>query len=167
MPTIPTPFIGGSGAPRQEREASKDIAPPFAPDETAQPAPPAPEPEAEIDEYEIIIETIDDEPELEPAVAAPQPAEPIVAPAEPVTPSEVEAQVDDADMPDFLFGSDSAEDEMQSAQRLAEKAHELLDGEQGTQIRDLIADLSLFASEIAVPRAFAAGYLAAKKEEES
>jgi hypothetical protein len=55
---------------------------------------------------------------------------------------------------------------LETGGRLAEKARELLDGERGDWIRTLIADLRGYGHDVTVPRAFAAGYLAAKKEEE-
>ncbi len=55
----------------------------------------------------------------------------------------------------------------QSAEQLAELGRDLLAGEEGERIRALIDDLRSLTADIAVPRAFAAGYLAAKKREEN
>jgi hypothetical protein len=80
-----------------------------------------------------------------------------------------------ADMPDFLLGPDSGaaeeaepieEETVLPKERLVEMAAKLQEGALGESIRVLIGDLSVYTPEIAVPRAFAAGYLAAKKEEE-
>jgi hypothetical protein len=82
-------------------------------------------------------------------------------------------------IPDFLFGPDGGGPEIpvqeteqaavlgESLERLAEEAERLLQGEQGERIRALIADLGRHGADIAVARAFAAGYLAAKGREES
>ena len=49
---------------------------------------------------------------------------------------------------------------------LDEKAEELREGEFGSLIRTLVDELGPYAAEIAIARAFAAGYLAAKDREE-
>lgn len=117
------------------------------------------------------------EPETAPEVAettdvAPE-AEPAEDPAR--TGESTEVASGGADMPDFLLGPDSgaAEDAepigaetVSPKEELVEMAAKLQDGALGESIRVLIADLSVYTPEIAVPRAFAAGYLAAMKEEE-
>ncbi|UCC49700.1 MAG: hypothetical protein JSV41_05960 [Gemmatimonadota bacterium] len=82
-------------------------------------------------------------------------------------------------IPDFLFGPDGGGPEIpiqepeqaavlgESLERLAAEAERLLQGEEGERIRALIADLGRHGADIAVARAFAAGYLAAKRREES
>ncbi|UCF20482.1 MAG: hypothetical protein JSU87_03470, partial [Gemmatimonadota bacterium] len=109
------------------------------------------------------------------------------------TPSAVEIETPgkaSLDLPDFLTGPDAiptveadgeeiasrdaAESDdtlagmvrLETAERLERTANELLRGERGDWIRTLIADLGSRGPEIAVPRAFAAGYLAAKVKEE-
>jgi hypothetical protein len=54
-----------------------------------------------------------------------------------------------------------------SLEQLAEKAAELKAGELDAWIRSLVDQLGPYAPEIAIARAFAAGYLAAKDSEES
>ncbi len=105
------------------------------------------------------------EPELTPVADAPTMAEPSVA-------------GERAEMPDFLLGPDSGDDAepvadpvsdtplVTSKEELVETALTLQKGALGGSIRALVADLSVYTTEIAVPRAFAAGYLAAKKERE-
>jgi len=105
------------------------------------------------------------EPELAPAADAPVMGEPSVAGAR-------------AEMPDFLLGPDSgdaaeplagpvsAAPVVASKEELVEMALTLQKGALGGPIRALVADLSVYTPEIAVPRAFAAGYLAARKERE-
>ncbi len=84
-------------------------------------------------------------------------------------PSEAaQTAAEELELPDYL-SEPEAEGESEGLpaeviERLARVAHQLLDGEQGGWIRVLIADLSSLSTEIAVPRAFAAGYLAAKDE---
>jgi hypothetical protein len=85
---------------------------------------------------------------------------------------------EDEDLPDYLFGADtpppfsSAEGAAatpplpESPELLAHRAEELLDGPHGDRIRDLVASLGSAAAEVAITRAFAAGYLAAKRDEE-
>jgi hypothetical protein len=78
-----------------------------------------------------------------------------------------EVQAGEAEPP-----AESAEDtlagtvRLETGERLTETARELLNGERGDWIRTLIRDLSGYGYDIAVSRAFAAGYLAAKTEEE-
>lgn len=85
----------------------------------------------------------------------------------------------EAGMPDFLFGPDGGAPEMstpetgqallsgESPEGLAEEAERLLQGTLGERIRALIAQLGPHGARDAVARAFAAGYLAAKRREES
>jgi len=82
-------------------------------------------------------------------------------------------------LPDFLSGPDGGGPEIpiapseqasvpgESLEALAEEAERLLQGKQGERIRALMASLGRYGADIAVPRAFAAGYLAAKRREES
>ncbi len=123
-------------------------------------------------EAEATVEDMAAEIEAEATIAAPpEVVEPQIAPT-------IGAETD---LPDFLMGPDTQTPEpakaatqppgieappVESVERLAEVAHELLEGGQGEWIRTLIADLSPLASEIAVPRAFAAGYLAARTQKE-
>ncbi len=90
------------------------------------------------------------------------------------------AETEDLEVPDWLLGSEEATTEIgestpakelddrgtDSLVRLAEQAEAMLTGSHGDRIRTLIANLSPYTIEIAVPRAFAAGYLAARAEEE-
>ena len=87
----------------------------------------------------------------------------------------VTAKAGDAFFPDFFDGSDgigSAEEATDkeappsSRERLAQMAEELRAGEFANLIRTLIDELGPYAAEIAIARAFAAGYLAAKDREE-
>ncbi len=95
------------------------------------------------------------------------------------------------ELPDFLMGPDGSAAEievegqevsievgaesddtltgvvrLETAERLERLADDLMRGRRGDWIRTLIADLGPQRPEVAVPRAFAAGFLAAKAEEE-
>lgn len=82
----------------------------------------------------------------------------------------------DSTMPDYLLGPDSGEEEVtteptgdensQPKEELVELAATLKAGAFGQSIRDLVEELNVYPPDIAVPRAFAAGYLAARKEKE-
>ena len=92
------------------------------------------------------------------------------------TPEPAEIAAGGTEMPDFLLGPDSGEAELAvepaskepalPKEALVELSLKLQEGNLGESIRALVADLSVYTPEIAVPRAFAAGYLAARKEEE-
>lgn len=106
--------------------------------------------------------------------------------AEVATYSEEDEEAEDSEFPSFLFGPDATADEgppepverasarpsfeagetEETADRLTELGRELLTGEDGEEIRALIAALRPLTADIAVPRAFAAGYLAAKRRQE-
>ncbi len=106
--------------------------------------------------------------------------EPAVTPEPEPAVSVVSEEVAEAyEFPDYLFGADGTPDEAtptdvehvttvapEREERLADLADELMAGEEGDQIRALIEELGPLASEVALPQAFAAGYLAAKKREE-
>jgi hypothetical protein len=196
VPKIPTPFIGGAESPRRGSDEDKELQLPFSPEEKE-----AVEPEAapaDVDEHAppeqpIRIEVEATEAE-EPFVAEPVEAaaeaeepfapDPVEAAAELAEPDVAEAapDVDEPtekalEVPDFLFGPDSAlqeaasealeaEEHPEVPDELAEMARALQEGELGERIRELINDLGDSAPDSAVPRAFAAGYLAAKKLEE-
>jgi len=150
--TIPTPFIGGSESPRKQTAEKQVLAPPFHPGET----------EAE---EATTIEVAEVEPVGTEERAAPDVEEIAAVPAE-------------KDIPDFLLGPDGAEPEDEevvaeeepkpliSLEELAEQAQALQQGELGDRIRALVAELGSDAAEVAVARAFAAGYLAARDREE-
>ncbi len=170
MSTIPTPFIGGSDSARPDWGEKKELeAPCFsdsegtadesaatAPDQktAAGPPPPRPAPEPETSDYEGPVP-------VQNAAAEPEPA---VGPEE-------------DGLPDFLVGPDSGTPVpspgappgmgAQAPETLARKAEELLDGPHGDRIRQLVADLGSSAAEISIPRAFAAGFLAAQDGEEN
>lgn len=88
-----------------------------------------------------------------------------------------ESPAGESEMPDYLLGPDSGEEEVtaeppgdasvQSKQELLEMAATLKAGALGQSIRDLVEELNVYPPDIAVPRAFAAGYLAAKNEKEN
>lgn len=127
--------------------------------------------------------------EAEIDVAEPQEAEPAQAIA-----AEVETvEGEPSEFPSFLFGADGAgvddysaaevESEVsvleeepaeapepatryETAERLAEVARELLASDEGPRIQELIDELRRLTADIAVPRAFAAGYLAAQRRQE-
>jgi len=92
------------------------------------------------------------------------------------TPEPAEIAAGGTEMPDFLLGPDSSEaglavepaskEPAVPKEALVEMSLKLQEGVLGESIRALVADLSVYTLEIAVPRAFAAGYLAARKEEE-
>jgi hypothetical protein len=85
---------------------------------------------------------------------------------------------EDEDLPDYLFGADTpppfsspegaaaTQPLPESPELLAHRAEELLEGPHGDRIRDLVASLGSAAAEVAITRAFTAGYLAAKRDEE-
>jgi hypothetical protein len=126
----------------------------------------------------------------EPAEAAAEAEEPLLAEsaeteAEPAEPEALETDPETEEpvaaggleVPDFLFGPDSAaredtsdpvpaEEHYEAPDELAEMARALQEGKFGDRIRELINDLGDSTPDSAVPRAFAAGYLAAKKLEE-
>jgi hypothetical protein len=179
---IPTPFIGGAESPRRGSDEDKEMQLPFAPQEEGAVEPEAPP--ADVDEQE----PAEQQPiriEVEAAEAEePLPAEPVEWAAELAEPDVAYAAADvdepvpeSFEMPDFLFGPDSAAQEaasealqavehLEAPDELAEMARTLQDGDFGDRIRELIEELGDSAPDSAVPRAFAAGYLAAKKSEE-
>lgn len=127
------------------------------------------------------------EPEDEERGSADAVVEPIdAAEAELATFPEADEGAEDSEFPSFLFGPDATKGEAprepvegagvtpafeageseDTEDRLTELGRELLTGEEGEEIRALIADLRPLAADIAVPRAFAAGYLAAKRRQE-
>ncbi len=249
MPTIPTPYIGGSDSPRRE-QTKEGLAPPYHPEpEGADGISPAEEPEAqdaltvdtdlsEVEEVEYVeeaaLESETDAVEVvAEAVAEPEVGEEAVLGVGnevedlvhiDVTEDEIEIDVEESELltddlegvaaeefavgvedpghqeevvttavndeffPDFLGGSDgfeSAEDvaapeamaaeaeaateqeaPLSSRERLARMADELRDGEFGNLIRALVDELGPYAADIAIARAFAAGYQAAKDREE-
>jgi hypothetical protein len=151
--TIPTPFIGGSESPRKQSTEKQVLAPPFHPGET----------EAE---EATTIEVM----EVEPVGTEERTAADV---------EEIAAVPAESDIPDFLFGPDGAEPEddeevvadeepkpLVSLEELAEQAQALQQGELGDRIRALVAELGSDAAEVAIARAFAAGYLAARDREE-
>ncbi len=77
-------------------------------------------------------------------------------------PSEVEVPVFDERPAEAPEPAPSYE----TAERLAEVAQELLASDEGPRIRALIDDLRRLTADIAVPRAFAAGHLAAQRRQE-
>ncbi len=95
---------------------------------------------------------------------------------EPETLSAGEEFDTDADgVPDFLAGVDSVGPDVETAaapeppagaEEIATEAEALLAGPLGNWIRQLTAELGPGADETAISRAFAAGYLAARAEEE-
>ncbi len=146
--------------------------------------------EPEVPEIEVPVQWVDAEAEAIFTEEAPAEFEELVlseeevaeaAPAGGPPPEAQEPAAAEAEpgIPDFLFGPDGGGPEIpiqepeqapvlgESLERLAEEAERLLQGEQGERIRALIADLGRHGADIAVARAFAAGYLAAKRREES
>jgi hypothetical protein len=107
-----------------------------------------------------------------------EPRAPQAAPELEQVPEARPAGADELEFPDYLLGPDSIgpegegaaeageESRRESPERLAEVAGELQRGSLGAWIRTLAAELGSYGAEIAVARAFAAGYLAAKQEEE-
>jgi hypothetical protein len=181
---IHTPFIGGATGPEVDRRSRRQLAEPFVPGQpatpAAEPAPPAvasdaePAELAEATDYAGSSAGADLDLDLEAAEVWTEPAQEAEAP---------QAEAADEFFPDFLAGPDApgrggggAAEELQlemggpswpgeSPERLAEQAHQLLRGALGPWIRSLTTDLGVYAAEIAIPRAFAAGYLAARAED--
>ncbi len=152
--------------------------------------------ETEAREWETEPEEPEPAETLEPQEAEPaEPALAVaVPPTEPIETAEVEVEAysegdagaEDSEFPSFLFGPDatggeeppgavqraSAAPSLEAGEtdetddRLTELGRELLSGEEGEEIRALIDALRPLTSDIAVPRAFAAGYLAAKRRQE-
>lgn len=183
MPKIPTPFIGGSDSPRREA-AKEDLAPPFHPEaEEAEVVSLAAEPEDEVapigvaepesgDEAIVAVGGEIEEPEPLANDLEEVAAEEFAIGIEEVEEQEevVAAEAGDAFFPDFFEGSDgigpAEEAPPSSRERLAQMAEELRAGEFGNLIRTLVDELGPYAAEIAIARAFAAGYLAARDREE-
>lgn len=190
MPTIPTPFIGGADGPQNDRTDETDLEPPFfteaaESEKQAEPGAGAAEPAEAEAEPPFFFEP--EAPELEEQVPAqeavpdrePIPIEEVAPTAEPepafLAPSTDEViqeapaasqEGEGGELPDYLFGADTPPPLPESPELLAHKAEELLEGAFGDRIRDLVASLGSAAAEFAIPRAFAAGYLAAKSGEE-
>jgi len=194
VPRIPTPFIGGSDSPRRE-QAKEDLAPPFHPEADAAEAVSADveaeteEPVAveafsiEVDELAVEAEESLEDVELVAndleEVAAEEFAVGIVEEEEEEEEEREEEQAITTDggddfFPDFLSADQEAaaaeepteEAPTSSRERLAEMAEELRAGEFGGLIRTLVDELGPYAAEIAIARAFAAGYQAGKDREE-
>lgn len=164
MTKIPIPFIGGSEGPRRGRGDREGLDPPFYPGgaegeaQTAQRPQPEPDPQR---------------PDLE------EQAEPTTGTADA---GADDLDSDAADVPDWLLGSESETEGQASAESegphdanaesedltvLGQVADQLMTGTHADWLRTLIANLSPYDTEIAVPRAFAAGYLTGKAEEEA
>ncbi|NIN71289.1 MAG: hypothetical protein GTO46_04990 [Gemmatimonadetes bacterium] len=160
-PDKPEPGAGATEPAAEEAE------PPFFFETETTSEEPLPTQEATPDTEPITVEEeVAPAAEPEPAFLSPTADEGAAAPQE-----------SDVDLPDYLFGADTpppftpAEGTAppplpESPERLAHKAEELLEGTFGDRIRDLVASLGAAAAEVAIPRAFAAGYMAAKSGEE-
>lgn len=158
------PEPGAGAAEPAEPEAE----PPFFFVEPEAPEEPVPTQEAVPDREPVPIEEVAPEAEPEPAFLAPSTGE------EPAVPPHAE----DEELPDYLFGPDTPPPFSspqgtgatppfpESPELLAHKAEELLEGAHGDRIRDLVASLGSATAEVAIPRAFAAGYMAARSGEE-
>lgn len=152
-------------------DADPAAAPPVEPDAVAEQEAVA-EPAVEAAQEEVLVaEPVSEaEADLKTVISEISEAE---APEMPDEAGEMRAE-EDLDIPDFLLGPDATQTAARSttdaarsetAEALREKAQELLAGEAGDQIRSLISALEGMATEDAVPRAFAAGYLARDREE--
>lgn len=167
QPEKPEP--GAGAAEPAEAEAEPPF---FFEPEAAEQEEPLPAQEAGPPQEPVPIEEVTLAPEPEPAFPEPDTEE---APPEAPTPS---AEGAGNDLPDYLFGADTpvpfsspqvgpgVEQLPESPELLAHKAEELLEGKLGDRIRDLVAGLGAAAAEVAIPRAFAAGYLAATRDQE-
>ncbi len=139
------------------------------------------EPEPEASEYEGPVPVQQAAPAEEPVgieeMASAAEPQPVAAPLEEPGPGEAEPADESIELPDFLLGPDSTAaaeapgeavgPEPPTPEALSRVAEELLDTPDGDRIRQLVAELGSSAAEVAIPRAFAAGYLAAKSREES
>lgn len=139
------------------------------------------EPETQAPELEEVIRIEIVEEEEEPGtfeqvpLAAKEPARSI--PVDAVGDTAGPSQAAELEFPEFLLGPDGGTEKAVTAEgeeaheapreRLAQVADELKRGTLGARIRALIADLRSADAAAAVERAFAAGYLAAKEEEEA
>jgi hypothetical protein len=166
----------GEAAEATSGAASASLEPPALTEPAlleAEAATPIAETASDEEEIHVFIEEVSPEDEAPDAEKA-LPVEAAAAEGESLEAQEGEAE--EAGIPEFLTGPDTPVPStriagetvrLETPQRLAEAAQDLLQGDQGDWIRTLIADLGPHAPEIAVPRAFAAGYLAARAREES
>jgi hypothetical protein len=166
-PEQPKPGEGATEPPEAEAEP-----PFFFEEEDAEQEEPLPAAQVAPAQEPIPIEEVTLTPEPEPAFLAPETEE---APPGASAPT---AEGEGDDLPDYLFGADTpppftasaegaaAPPPPESPELLARTAEELLEGTFGDRIRDLVASLGAAAAEVAIPRAFAAGYMAAKSGEE-
>lgn len=185
MPRIPIPFIGGGLLSQASKRRAEKIAPPFQPDMEAAEASGEDSPAA----TEEVRSTREAE-ERTPLEAAaddwgPDTGFEHVTAAEAVEPafSSSESPAEGAQVPDYLVGageerteeiervegSGAAAPELPAGvnrQDLQYVLPELLTGESGKQIRDLIEKMKSETVERAIPRAFAAGYLAGRRRQE-
>lgn len=188
MPTIPTPFIGGSDRPQHDRSDENDLEPPFfsepaEPEKQAEPGAGAVEPaESEAEPpFFLELEDAEEAAPVQEAAPEPEPEPDFLAPTADEPPHEAHAAPAgsaDIELPDYFFGPDTpvpysspkgtaaAPPLPESPELLARTAEELLEGAHGDSIRDLVASLGSATAEVAIPRAFAAGYIAAKSGEE-
>jgi len=175
VPKIPTPFIGGSASPRRDSEP-QEVAPPFHPgvEETEPPSPeaaPQLEDEARLEESAPGVDSVAAEQES----ALEQPAEAhetdfpefLAGPDGTVLEVEEEEAAVEPVLEDVTIGEEQESVPLASIEQLAEKAEELRTGEFDAWIRTLVDQLGPYAPEIAIARAFAAGFMAARDSEES
>jgi hypothetical protein len=160
----------GAGAPQPAETEAETETPFFLEPEPAEQ--PAPAPEAAPEEEPVPIESV---------APTAEPAPDFLAPTADEPPQEAPAgspEEEGLELPDYFFGPDTppplpspaqetaaAPPLPESPELLAHKAEELLEGAHGDRIRDLVAGLGSAAAEVAITRAFAAGYMAAKNEE--
>ncbi|UCF19538.1 MAG: hypothetical protein JSU87_16720 [Gemmatimonadota bacterium] len=195
MAKIPIPFVGGAEGPRRPSPDKGELETPYHPGEPAEEAPSQGLPGLAQSEERVVSEPIRIEVvDLDEAGETAQTVkEGGAGDLEGAAAAAAETGISSAapqDLPDFLTGPDgvaevypesqevtakfrAASDDtlrgvvrLETAERLERTAEDLLRGKRGDWIRTLIADLRPQRPEVAVPRAFAAGFLAARAEEE-
>lgn len=163
---------GGEGSPPYTPlEAAADLWGEDTGPESTLPASEA-ELEAPAPERELVADISEPEPQLEEGPEAePQAA----AMSEPEYAGEVEAEEEGLELPDFLLGADGAyeepverkaeigEESRDEGDELTRVASDLLGGDHAARIRDLIEKLRSEEADLAIPRAFAAGFIAARE----
>ncbi|NIU53065.1 MAG: hypothetical protein GWN32_10115 [Gemmatimonadetes bacterium] len=169
---------GPKAAPSPATPDVEETAPVPEPDLGAEPVPTIelPEPaESTRSEGEVLIDAVfrEDSPGLErEGELAPPPSPAASASGAERVAESTEVEVDEAGLPDFLSGADAVGPDLEPSEPPAalsddvtDTARDLFRGKHGEQIKKLAAELGPAADDEIISRAFAAGYLAAKREQ--